>query len=249
MSTLTYNVFTREELIQELNNRIFPRQLIILKNPNAYNFVIKQTLRTLNKYVVYTRYYDLPVAGNMIDTSPVAMPNLHGIGVRRVTSVVAGNLLESFIDIWRNFRTTPNFFVNLYRFDDNFKEFTAAEQLFKQINKRWNNRATSYQFFPSENKIIVNADVWKGYQSACIEFIPDFDTNADEWEMYDNEFQFLADMTYAEMLNREAAAKSESISMGLETNYQLLLDESNRIKTETLEEWSKNIIYLSTKRF
>lgn len=250
MSNLSYQVYTRADIFEEFNNRVFPMPLMILRNPAGNNSLVDFALKQLNKYTSTTRFIKVDIlnGGMYIDTSPEVL-DLTGINIKRVNAVYSGQQIDTFLDVWRQYRTQPAFYTNLYRNNDSFLEYTQAEVLYKQIQKKWANKNNSWQYIPDENKIILDAMSWRNQTSASLNFLAEFDIKADEWEMWEQEFDFVVQMMKSEAFTREGLAKSNSTTMGIETNYQLLIDEGKDIRVQLLEQWGASSIYKAARRF
>jgi hypothetical protein len=249
MSKLSYNTYSEDDIIEEFNNRIFPIPLMILKNPKGIDSLIEFSIKQLNKYTSYTRFIQIPINGySEIDTSSEVL-NLTGINIKRVNGVYSTYQVSTFLDVWRQWRNQPAFYTNLYRNNDSFLEYTQAEVLYKQIQKKWNNKNNSWQYIPGEDKIILDSMAWKNQSEASISFLAEFSKTATEWEMWEQEFDFVVQMMKSEAFLREGLAKSNSVTMGIETNFQLLIDEGKEIRAQLLEEWEKSAIFKCGRRF
>jgi hypothetical protein len=251
MSKQSYKTYSKDDIKLEIDNRIFPQKFMILKNPNGFNNIFEFGLRQLNSYSYHFRFYQTNVInGSYVDVSAEAL-DLVGISVRKVSSVNSASDVNSFIEIWRQFRTMPQFFTNLYRYNDNFLEYTQAEMLFKQIQQKWGNKNISWQYIPSEDKIVLDNACWRNVSSVVICFIPNFniDDEDEEWEMWDEEFEFLIQMILSELYIREGISKSHSITMNVDTNYQLLIDTGKEMRTNLIADWESSSIYRSARRF
>jgi hypothetical protein len=249
MSTLSYSVYTNNDVIEEFNNRIFPMPLMILKNPKGMSSLIEYGMKQLNKYTSCSRFIEIPINGYAeIDTSSDVL-ELYGVNIKRVNAVYSTAQHSTFLDVWRQWRTQPAFYTNLYRNNDSFVEYTQAEVLYRQIQKKWGNKNNSWQYIPQENKIILDSMAWRNQAKATVMFLAEFDKTADEWEMWEKEFDFLIEVMKSEAFIREGMAKSNSVTMGIDTNFQLLIDEGKSMREDLLSEWEKSSIYKSARRF
>jgi len=243
----TLNTYTVQYFKDKMVERFFPRKLIVSRNDDVFTGLVKDAFKKLNELVFQPRFYEFPISGDSIqlassspqsmyvDTSLMPIP---GIFVKKVTMLVPANEFFYFFNDYRVILGRVVYPFNILRNQDNFIDFLLANELFKQLKKRFSNKNIDY--FLTGDKIILGPS-WQSIQKVVVFFLPGFDTeNATEYELYDIEESFTLNFLEGLVAYREGRAQSEMAIMGeLTTNATNLQTEGQNIMKKEEEEFKK----------
>jgi len=264
---VAYTLYTKQNIENELKNRFFPRQLIVLKNPEGFNSIFNQVFNDyLNSYKFEPRAIELPINGREIDLDNAMISTIYsGVKVGSIITLHQATATADFFNAWRvQFAGNPNFLVNVVRYNQDFKDFIVTHELYKQMQRKLFNKNTDWQAVRVGNhfKIIVGTS-YAQFDRATIFFYPYFENNkikildsenkeieidSDRWLFTDKEYSFLMNCIEAITMKREARALTEAKIMGIETNADTYNEEGDKLLEKTLTEQVKKSSHLSGKR-
>jgi len=119
---------------EQVMSRFFPRKLIISRNKDVFDNTVFETMKVLNQYVFQHRVYEFPVVSSVVDTSSMGIP---GIYLKKVMMLISGNEFFYFFNDYRVILGRVVYPFNLLRNQDNFLDFILANEVYKQLKKRF----------------------------------------------------------------------------------------------------------------
>lgn len=257
MGNLSLKNYTIQYFKDKMIERFFPRKLIVSRNDAVFTRAVRDAFKKLNELVYKPRFYEFTIAGTAIQTTNTSGQSMYvdtlqmdvpGIFVKKVTMMVPANEFFYFFNDYRVILGRVVYPFNILRNQDNFIDFLLANELFKQLKKRFSNKNIDY--FLSGDKIIVGPS-WQSIQKVVVFFLPGFLTeDATEFELYDIEEQFILDYLEGIVAYREGRAQSEMAIMGeLTTNSATLIKDGEEKMKKTEEDFKKNGFPAIGKRF
>ena len=236
------------DIMQEVLDRTSPREFSTLRDDKGKKSLFAYGLRKLNTHAYLTRFYDLQTHERFVDLTEVT--DLTGIGIKRVTKVYPSDAITKYYQAWRDFRELPSFFINYYRFHDNFVEFVMTDTIYRQIKRRYDNKDTDWQHIGDR---IYLGDSWADTTRCMIMFIPEIDITLDykdyKIELHDKEFNFVCDIMEAELYRREGLFQSMTTVMDVNVDYNLMITTGAELLERTMTTWNTDGILLSGRRF
>jgi len=257
-----YKVYTKEQIHNEIINRLFPRKSIILKNPDGFNQIFNQSFKEfLQAYVYEPRCVELPTSVNHVDlelNNSLVSTIYPGTKIGKVIMIYSATPSVDFFNTWKTrFAANPNFIINLINYNDDFKDFMFTHQLYQQIKRKLSNTNVDWNVIKYGNdtfKIILGSS-FKSFIRVMVFFLPYFEletittidddtdeevtTESTSWLLTDQEYQFLIKTMHALILQREGIAISELDVTGVANNKDTLIAEGEKIMTQAMDDFTK----------
>lgn len=239
----TLKKFTLDELKDQIEKKFFPRTLIISKDTDVFDNIIFDGLDKLNELTYKYRVYEFNISGNIVDLTQ--FPTDLGISIRKILKIISAKEYSNFFTLYRSILSEPYFSFNLLRDQNDFIDYILSEELYKQLNKKFQNRDLGY--FLYGNKIILDQN-FRGITKCTIFFYPKFEYNKIKkdtlsWELYDTEYTFLLDYLEALVSYREGRAQSEMSITGVDSNYDELLSNGKDAMEKIVDDFYDNMWY------
>ena len=228
---------TLENFKQDIIDRAFPRQLILSRNTSAFNRVVRDALKELNKLLFQVRYFEFPISGNKVDLSTL---DVKGIEVDEVSNVIPATDYYTLFENYKILIGRPFFTFNILRRQDDFIDFILSTEFHKQMMNRYRNFSLNYEKFGNTLLLGENFET-AGIGKVLVEFLPriKIDNSTIEWELYDLEEQFVNDYLEGLVYYREGRSQSEMTVMNMDTNADTLMSEGKDIMESVKEEFRR----------
>lgn len=234
---MTLSSYDIDHFMDDVKDRFFPRTLIVSKKPGILEKIVRQTIKKLNDLVFSRRLYEFDITSNVIDLTE--MTGSEGVTVDRILGIVPSNRLDDSINFYLQLNLRPFWTWNLLRRQQDFIEYIFATEVQHQLEKKFHNYNAGW--FATGTKIIVNNRIFTGVGKCVVFFLPkfDFSSTADEWELYDEEEQFVCDYLEALVMEREGRAQTEMNIMNLDTNADTLLSDGKQMREDVVNEFRR----------
>lgn len=227
------------QIKSEIENRFFPRKLIIYNSENAFMSAFNEVLYKLNSLNTTRRVYQLPIEGDF--TLDLTKVNAKGIEVKTIDRIYPTQEINTAFNMYAQVLGNSPFYYNIIRNQDTFLDFLFVSSVMKDLWMKYKNYEKGY--FIIGNKVYLDRNVFDNYLfsgSALIVYIPQFkqvNNINDVYEFAQIELQFIYNYLEGLVMFREGRAQSELTFSGgsFETNYDLYLSEGKE-KMEKAEE-------------
>lgn len=254
-------VYTLDYFKQKMVNKFFPRKLIMARDENAFNDAVRTALSKLNENIFYYRAYEFYVTSHaptriegaefetvanlssVINLNDLAMK---GVTVNRVCDMIPSDNYDLFLENYNLILGKGLIKFNILRSQDDFIEYFLSLEFYKQLMRRTKNYQTDY--FKIDDRIILGGS-YRGVNKVVVFFIPQITMESTEWELYNNEENFVSNYLEALVSYREGRSQSEMKVLDMNSNADDLKNDGLQ-NMEKLEAAFKKTAYARIgKRF
>ena len=246
MATYDLQSHNYGDIVNKVTQRFYPRDLI-LDEPQIQE-AFEEAMQKLDDYSYYPRFYQLPIVGTYVDTNAIVIP---GITVKKVTKVHSTQMLESIFTMYSQIIGQTPFYYNIIRNQDTFIEFLLTQQTMNMINQKYRNKDTGWMLMP-DGKLLLDPMAYNLDTSVFVAFLPHFQwkvSEAQTWELYSVEFNFLTKYLEGILMFREGRAMGEAKFTGLETNAEEYKADGLEMMEKALQEFKQGGLMKMGKRF
>ena len=247
---------TKTQLEKDLNFRLFPRKSIKLKAEGGFSLLLKIGIeKYLNIHshsirTIMSQISNSNGGGNHINLDDIDIGVDNNVSIRKVTGVLSSTYYQSeeFLSLWMRSNymgQSTEFMGNMFRYNEQFKQFILAKEVYNQIKRKYFNKNTDWAVIGEK---LILGKTFNSVREVMIFYLPTFDYEGSSWMMTDKEYQFLLDCLYGELLIMEGMALLELKISGAETNANEMLTEGKELLEKTMEAWKGRLPILTGRR-